>query len=119
MKIMNTPFSASILVAVLALCLAGPVVADWPQMGGPTRDNISPETGLARAWPESGPRVLWSAPLGIGFGSPSIRDGKVYILDRIGETQDNLRCFDLETGKAEVAPCPPCPTEAVKEGGHG
>lgn len=99
MKIMNTPFSASILVAVLALCLAGPVVADWPQMGGPTRDNISPETGLARTWPESGPRVLWSAPLGIGFGSPSIRDGKVYILDRIGETQDNLRCFDLETGK--------------------
>ena len=27
--------------------------------------------------------------------------------------------LDLETGKAEAAPCPPCPTEAVKEGGHG
>ena len=64
-------------------------------MGGPNRDNISPETD----WHAPGlKRSLWTAPLGIGFGSPSIRDGKVYILDRIGETQDH-RNFDLETGK--------------------
>ena len=77
----------------------GVAAADWPQMGGPDRTNISPETGLAREWPEAGPRTVWTAALGGGFASPSVRDGKVYILDRIGKDRDNLRCFDLETGE--------------------
>jgi len=73
--------------------------ADWPQMAGPDRNNISSETGLARTWPGDGPPVLWTVALGGGFASPSIKDGKVYLLDRIGAEQDNLRCFDLETGQ--------------------
>lgn len=73
--------------------------ADWPQMGGPDRNNISPETGLARDWPSGGPRELWRVSLDDGFGSPSVRDGKVYILDRDGNDGDNLRCFDLDTGE--------------------
>lgn len=88
---------SGILIAASSFC--GPAWADWPQMGGPNRDNIAAETGLARAWPEGGPRVLWTVPLGGGFASPSIRDGKAYILDRIGKEQDNLRCFDLQTGE--------------------
>lgn len=99
MKHFGNPLATRTLAVLLALCVTGPAAADWPQMAGPTRDNISTETGLARTWPEGGPRVVWTAPVGIGFGSPSIRDGKVYLLDRIGETQDSLRCFDLETGE--------------------
>ncbi len=86
-------------VMLAALLCAGGAGADWPQMGGPDRTNISPETGLARSWPENGPPELWRVSLGEGFGSPSIRDGKVYILDRIDDEMDNLRCFDLETGE--------------------
>ena len=37
--------------------------------------------------------------VGIGFGGPVARDGKVYLLDRVKEVGDNLRCFDLSTGK--------------------
>lgn len=74
-------------------------VADWPQMGGPDRNNISRETNLARSWPEGGPNVLWSVPLGQGFASPSIKAGKVYLLDRIGTEKDSLRCFSLDTGE--------------------
>jgi len=81
--------------------MAWQAAADWPQMGGPDRNNISSETGLARSWPETGPKVLWTVSLGEGFGSPSIKDGKVYLLDRADETTDSLRCFDLETGEEQ------------------
>lgn len=73
--------------------------ADWPRLGGPEGAGVSPETGLARAWPAAGPRVLWSVPLGKGYAGPAIRDGLVYLLDRDGEAQDVLRCLELNTGR--------------------
>lgn len=83
----------------LAAVISCDATADWPQMNGPNRNNVSPETGLARTWPENGPRVLWTVPLGAGYGAPSIRDGEVYLLDRVGEERDVLRCYYLETGQ--------------------
>jgi len=73
--------------------------SDWPQFQGPNRDGASPETGLAREWPDDGPPVLWSIPLGEGYAGASVRDGEVYILDRIEDKQDVLRCLDLNSGK--------------------
>lgn len=81
------------------LVAAMPVFADWPQYGGPDRNNISPETGLSRTWPSKGPKVLWTMPLGAGYGSPSVRDGEVYLLDRPDQNTDVLRCLSLETGE--------------------
>ncbi len=95
--------SRYIQTAVSFLCifvvLGAVATANWPQMAGPNRNNISPESGLARTWPDSGLHVLWTVALSGGFASPSIRDGKVYLLDRIGEMQDSLRCFSLDTGE--------------------
>lgn len=85
------------LALVLGLS-AGVASADWVQMGGPNRDFIVSGAGIARTWPKAGPKVLWTVPLGAGYGSPAVRDGEVYVLDRIGDKQDSLRCFDLETG---------------------
>ena len=87
-----------LMVAAFVILVCTPAAADWPQMGGPNRDSISPETGLAGSWPNAGPREVWRVSLGEGFGSPSIRGGKVYVLDRIDNDMDNLRCLDLETG---------------------
>lgn len=88
------------LSVIFALAEAGAAAAsDWPQFQGPNRDGSSPETGLARTWPADGPKVLWTFPLGAGYGSPSVRDGEVYILDRVNDTQDVMRCIDLNTGK--------------------
>ena len=89
-------------VAAVCLVFAFSAWSDWPQFCGPKRDCSSPEKGLARKWPEGGPKVLWTFPLGRGFGSPSERDGEVYVLDRVGEDkkeQEILRCLDLKTGK--------------------
>lgn len=72
---------------------------DWPQFLGPERNSTSPQKGILRTWPETGPEVLWAVNLGIGYGGPIVKDGKVYLLDRDDKTGDNLRCFDLSTGK--------------------
>ncbi len=89
-----------VLTAVLALVIAGgSLAADWPQYLGPARNSTSPEKGLLRSWPQKGLEVLWTVPVGIGFGGPVIKDGRVYLLDRDDKVGDNLRCFDLSSGK--------------------
>lgn len=72
---------------------------DWPQYLGPARNSTSSEKGLLRSWPEKGPEVLWTIAVGIGYGGPVIKDGKVYLLDRDDKVGDNLRCLDLSNGK--------------------
>lgn len=88
------------VTALLSFALILPAAAsDWPQFQGPNRNGVSPETGLAQQWPDNGPPVLWSYPLGEGYGAASVRDGEVYILDRVDDKQDVLRCLDLNSGK--------------------
>jgi len=74
------------------------LAADWPQYLGPARNSTSPEKGLLRSWPEKGPEVLWTVAVGIGYGGPVVKDGKVYLLDRDDKVGDNLRCLDLTNG---------------------
>ncbi|HOW65503.1 MAG TPA: PQQ-binding-like beta-propeller repeat protein [Candidatus Paceibacterota bacterium] len=87
--------SIAILVFWAVVSLPG---ADWPRLGGAEGLGSSPEKGLARHWPEGGPRVLWQVEVGEGFAGPAIYDGKVYLLDRPDEARDVLRCFDLTNG---------------------
>ena len=84
------------VVLATAACVA---MADWPQFLGPARNGVAPDAKLARPWPADGPKVLWTVKLGIGFGGPSIKDGKVYLLDRVDDAQDVLRCFDFAEGR--------------------
>ncbi|MGD8237016.1 MAG: PQQ-binding-like beta-propeller repeat protein [Armatimonadota bacterium] len=44
--------------------------------------------------------MLWTFPLGKGFGGAAVSKGKVYVLDRVGE-QDVLRCIGLASGEEE------------------
>jgi outer membrane protein assembly factor BamB len=90
----------TILLAVVgsATLAAG---ADWPQFMGPNGDGTSPEKGLLHAWPADGPKVLWTVTMGPGYGGAAIRDGKVYVLDRVDKKKDVLRCLDLLSGKEE------------------
>lgn len=88
-------------ITILLMLAASPVVMaqDWPQFLGPERNSTSSQKGLLRSWPEEGPEVLWSVEVGIGYGGPVVRDGKVYLLDRDDETGDTMRCFSLQTGE--------------------
>ena len=84
---------------IMLFCMSGVFAEDWPQFLGPRRDCTSVQKGLIRIWPEDGPEVLWTVAVGIGFGGPVIKDGRVYLLDRDNETGDFLRCFNLSDGK--------------------
>jgi len=95
--------AAVAVVCWMAAAISGAASAsDWPQFLGPDRNGQSKETGLARSWPADGPRVIWTRRVGEGFAGPSVRDGKVYILDRKGgknDAKDGLRVLDFATGK--------------------
>jgi outer membrane protein assembly factor BamB len=91
--------SLKLVTVMVALSVTTAVAADWPWIYGPKRDNTSDQKGLLRTWPKEGPKVLWTAPVGIGFGGPAVSDGKVYLLDRDEEVGDKLRVLDLATGK--------------------
>lgn len=93
-------FLTGVALAIGLFGLAEQVgAADWPQFMGPNRDGTSVEKGLLKAWPETGPKVIWTASVGRGFGGAAIYKGEVFILDRPNRQQDVLRCFDLATGK--------------------
>jgi hypothetical protein len=60
----------------VALSLSSPAVLAedpsgeaWRQWGGPNRNFIVDATGLAEKWPDGGPPVLWSRPLGTGHSA--------------------------------------------------
>jgi outer membrane protein assembly factor BamB len=96
MRIIRAIVIISILLATNRI-----LASDWPQYLGPDRNAVSGEKGILRSWPKEGPKVLWTVPLGKGFGGPAISEGKVYIYDRVEDKVNVLRCFDLMTGKEE------------------
>jgi outer membrane protein assembly factor BamB len=92
---------SKILISTAVIFItAGYICAqDWPQYLGPKRNSTSDQKGILRTWPEKGPDILWTAEVGIGYGGPVIKDGKVYLLDRDDKVGDKMRCFDLSSGK--------------------
>ena len=95
-------FRRRIGLTLTALCLASSaaLAADWPHFRGPNRDAISTEAGLLRAWPEGGPKVLWSTPVGQGYDDDAVHSGKVYFNDYDEGTSEVLiRCLTLDEGK--------------------
>lgn len=91
------------LAFVTLAALSSPAAAaDWPQFRGPNRDGVSSETGLLRAWPAGGPKLLWSTPVGQGYAGAAIVGGRVYFNDYDETAGDYLvRCLTLADGKEQ------------------
>lgn len=89
----------SVVATMIALSVGSVVAADWPWIYGPKRDHTSTQKGLLRTWPQEGPKVLWTVPVGVGFGGPAVSGGNVYLLDRDEKVGDTLRVLDLASGK--------------------
>jgi outer membrane protein assembly factor BamB len=106
---------SSVAISVTAaLSFAAVHAGDWPHWLGPDRDGTWNETGIVDSFPDGGPKVLWRVPVGYGYSSPSVVDGKVYLSDyliRSGRVvnnpgsrhrlngQERVRCFDAATGR--------------------
>ncbi|MBP3957573.1 PQQ-binding-like beta-propeller repeat protein [Gemmata sp. G18] len=89
------------LFAVFALAFvpAPLFAADWNQWLGPKRDGGSAEA--VAPWTEKdAPKVLWKAKVGVGFSTPVIVDGRVFVHARInGKDREELIALDAKTGK--------------------
>ncbi len=71
---------------------------DWPQFLGPSRNGISPETGLIDAWPAAGPKEVFRVSGGVGMSGLVIQDGQLYtLLQKTG--QQFVVCLNAKTGK--------------------
>jgi outer membrane protein assembly factor BamB len=68
------------LVAVVVISASALQAADWPQWQGADRTRRSTETGLLKAWPASGPALVWTATgLGAGYGSMAVVGDRVFV----------------------------------------
>lgn len=90
-----------LLIASLILC--GFVVdlrsqSDWSQWGGPSRNFTTNSKGLAAAWPSTGPKRLWSRPLGAGHSAILVSGNTLYTMYNQGE-QEVVIALAADTGK--------------------
>ena len=86
--------SSSLMAAALA---AAPLAAQWPQWRGPNRDGVVPAASVPATWPEK-LTVKWRQPLGEGYSSPVVADGRVFVHSR-SDPDEIVSAFDLATGK--------------------
>jgi outer membrane protein assembly factor BamB len=94
------------LTAALILPLLSGVAVraeDWPQWRGSNRDGVWGETGIPESFPAEGLKVRWRVPVGWGFSSPVVAQGRVYLADSEvvkPKAKERVHCFDETTGKA-------------------
>jgi outer membrane protein assembly factor BamB len=100
-----------IVLAALALPHSqrqAPPADAWLQWGGPNRNFMVGAKGLADAWPESGPRAIWSRPLGPGHSGILADAGRLYTMYRVGngrarqgpwEAAESVIALDAATGR--------------------
>lgn len=91
-----------VTVAVMALALVVATTlawgADWPRFRGPGGDGVSTETGLLKAWPDGGPKVVWRTDLGGGYSGISVAAGRVYTMFADGSDEFAI-CLEADSGR--------------------
>ena len=94
--------------AVLALVATPLDAADWPQWRGPNRDGVSSEADWSIHWPATGPKRLWTTPIGEGTSAVAVVGNRIYTQGRVlgvgirtgaEASSEAAICLDADTGK--------------------
>ena len=86
------------LITSLAFLPMIGTASDWPQWRGPDRDGSAAGLNLTDAeWPADLAKA-WRVPLGGGYSSPVVADGRAFVHFREGE-EEVVAAFALEDGK--------------------
>lgn len=78
------------------------LATDWPQFRGPNRDGNWDEKGILESFPRTGLKIQWRRPVGGGWPSPVVVQGRVFIFDVDlikPVARERLHCFEENTGK--------------------
>jgi outer membrane protein assembly factor BamB len=77
---------------------------DWPEFRGPGGQGLSNERGVPLNWSE-GKNIAWKTPVpGLGWSSPVVADGRVWLTTAIEQRGISLRvlAFDVTSGREVV-----------------
>jgi len=70
----------------------------WTNFRGPKRDGHYDEVPIATSWPANGPTALWKQPVGVGYASFAIAEGKAYTIEQRRGTEAVV-AYDVATGR--------------------
>ncbi len=70
----------------------------WTNYRGPKRDGRYDETPISTSWPQNGFTALWKQPVGVGYASFAIADGKAFTIEQ-RRSQEVVAAYDLATGR--------------------
>ena len=70
----------------------------WTNFRGPERAGRYDEMGVLASWPSEGLSPIWKQPVGLGYGSFTIADGRAYTVEQ-RRRQEVVVAYDPATGK--------------------
>jgi outer membrane protein assembly factor BamB len=70
----------------------------WTNFRGPNRDGRYDEMEVLTAWPAQGPALLWKQPVGIGYASFVVADGRAYTIEQ-RRGKETAAAYDVNTGR--------------------
>jgi len=93
-----------VVFVILGAGIASAQDVSWPQFRGPDGQGHSTERGVPLEWSETR-NIAWKTPIpGLGWSSPVVANGKVWITTAVEQRGISLRvlAFDAATGKELV-----------------
>ncbi len=70
----------------------------WTNLRGPERDGRYEELVISTKWPESGLTPIWKQPIGVGYASFVIADGRAYTIEQ-RRRQEVVAAYDVGSGR--------------------
>lgn len=70
---------------------------DWPGFRGANRDSVVRHLSITTDWNKNPPRQIWRHPIGPGWSSMALVDGKLFTQEQRGDNE-TIVCFSADTG---------------------
>lgn len=72
--------------------------AYWTDFRGPNRAGVYAQTAIETAWPAAGLPRLWKMPIGAGYASFTVGEGRAYTIEQRRE-REAITAYDVKTGR--------------------
>jgi outer membrane protein assembly factor BamB len=72
--------------------------SSWSDFRGPNRDGRYTATPIRTSWPREGLRRLWKQPVGAGYASFVVADGRAFTIEQ-RRNQEVVAAYDVQTGR--------------------